>query len=109
MAELAQQLVLALQQASGKPEDSPSFINDLSQRAQFCRWDSTQHGILTVGMHNLLTDYGAITKANMTKANMTKAQTARAEGTHHSHQNTLMTYQCFYASLTDGVKMQLVG
>ena len=46
----------------------PSFIKDLSEKAQFCHWDSMQHGILTVGTCNLLTDYGAINEANMAKA-----------------------------------------
>ena len=89
---------------SGKPEDLPSFIKDLSERAQFCRWDSEQHGILTVGIRNLLTDYGAITEEDINEA-----RNARINGTHHSRQNALMMYQCVYASLTDEAKTQLIG
>lgn len=55
-----------------------------------------------VSMHNLLTDYGAITKANMIEA-----QTAPAEGTQCSCQNVLMMYQSINTSLTDEAKMQL--
>ena len=71
---------------SGKPEDLPSFIKDLSHRAQFYPWDSKQNGILTVGTCNLLIDYRAIIEADMTEV----------EGTHWSHQNMLMMYQCIY-------------
>ena len=89
---------------SGEPEDLPSFIKDLSERVQFCHWDSKQHGILTVGTRNLLTDYEAITEMEITEA-----RNARIEGTHHSHQNALTMYQCVYALLTNEAKTQLIS
>ena len=57
-----------------------------------------------VSRRNLLTDYGAITKADMTDA-----RGACAKGTQGSCQKVLMMYQYIYAMLTDKAKTQLIG
>ena len=95
---------------SGKYEELHTFKGELTKRANYCRWDTGAHKILTITRisdgqtFNLLEEFGYLKRSDIDAA-----RAVREAGTDiRAKQNALMMYNCLFSSIVQNAKEELL-